>query len=235
MSQTENIVELVTALSKMQGALKPAKFNKGNPHFKSQYADFTSCMDACRDLLAANNLAIMQYCDTVNEKLVLVTMLAHVSGQWIKSYYPLLPKDFTSQAIGSAMTYAKRYSLSAMLGIVADEERDMDDDGEAADGRGKQSKAALQSPPIVAKAHPDCKAALQATTPPTEKISEKQVAHLKELEKMIDATCKANMDKHMLEILKIRKYDDLNQEQYNTYIQAMQNNINLRKNENNPA
>jgi hypothetical protein len=89
-------------------------------------------MDACRVPLSDNGLCVMQYCDTIEGKLMLVTMLAHASGQFIKSFFPLTPKDMTSQSIGSAMTYAKRYSLSSLLGIVSDDE---DDDGEASHGR----------------------------------------------------------------------------------------------------
>ena len=146
MNQTENINELVSALSKAQSKMKPATFNRVNPHFKNRYADFTSCMDACRIPLSDNGLSIMQYCETVNEKLMLITMLAHTSGQWIKSHFPLNPAKMDSQSIGSAMTYAKRYSLSAMLGIVSDEEED--DDGEAAHGRGRP---AVQSRPVSVK------------------------------------------------------------------------------------
>lgn len=144
MNQTENINELVSALSKAQSKMKPATFNRINPHFKNRYADFTSCMDACRIPLSDNGLSIMQYCETINDKLTLVTMLAHVSGQWIKSHFPLNPIKMDSQSIGSAMTYAKRYSLSAMLGIVSDEEED--DDGEAAHGRGRSALQAKPSP-----------------------------------------------------------------------------------------
>lgn len=139
MNQTEDIKELVGALSKAQSVMKPAVFNKINPHFKSRYADFTSCMDACRTPLSSNGLSVMQYCDTIDGKLQLVTMIAHTSGQWIKSFFPLIPKNMDSQGIGSAMTYAKRYSLSSMLGIVSDEE---DDDAETADGRGKNTPSA---------------------------------------------------------------------------------------------
>ena len=135
MRQSESINELATALSKAQGTMKPAVFNKKNPHYKNEYADFSSCMDACRGPLSANGLAIIQYCETTDGKLNLITMLAHTSGQWIKSEFPLISAKMDSQGIGSAMTYAKRYSLCGMVGIVAD--ADADDDGEAAVGRGK--------------------------------------------------------------------------------------------------
>lgn len=134
-THSQDIKDLVSALSKAQSVMRPAVFNRVNPHFKNRYADFTSCMEACREPLSDNGLAIIQYCETIDEKLRLVTMLAHVSGQWIKSEFPLIAAKMDSQGIGSAMTYAKRYSLCGMVGIVADEEGD--DDGEAAAGRYK--------------------------------------------------------------------------------------------------
>lgn len=133
-SQSEQIKELVSALAKAQGIMKPAIFNKVNPHFKSKYADFSSCMDACRAPLSENGIAVIQSCETNNDKLNLITMLAHTSGQWMKSEFPILTSKMDSQGIGSAMTYAKRYSLCGMVGIVADE----DDDAEAAVGRSKK-------------------------------------------------------------------------------------------------
>src|SRR4051812_9977425 len=117
-SHSPEIKEFVAALAKAQGVMKPAVFNRVNPHFKTRYADFTSCMDACRGPLSDNGLAPIQYCETIEGKLNLVTMLAHTSGQWMKSEFPLIPSKMDSQGIGSAMTYAKRYSLCGMVGIV---------------------------------------------------------------------------------------------------------------------
>lgn len=134
-NQSNEIKDLVSSLAKAQGQMKPAIFNKLNPHFKSRYADFSSCMDACRQPLSDNGLAIIQSCETIDGKLLLVTTLAHTSGQWIKSEFPIISAKMDSQGIGSAMTYAKRYSLCGMCGVVADE--DVDDDGESAVGRGK--------------------------------------------------------------------------------------------------
>lgn len=127
------IKDLIGALAKAQGELQPAVFNRVNPHFKTRYADFTSCMDACRGPLSSNGLAVIQTVQNVDGKLVLVTMLAHTSGQWMTSEFPLVAQKMDAQGIGSAMTYAKRYSLCGIVGIVADEEED--DDGNAAIGR----------------------------------------------------------------------------------------------------
>ncbi len=141
MNQSENINELVAALSKAQGAMEPAKFNKkGQRH---RYADFTSVMHSCRVPLASNNLAIMQYVETIDGKDVLVTMLTHTSGQWIKSQLPLLISgEPNCQSLGSSITYMKRYGLSALIGIVSDEDEGADDDGEKA-----MEKTKAQTPP----------------------------------------------------------------------------------------
>jgi len=147
-TQSDDIKDLVSALAKAQGEMKPAVFNKINPHFKNRYADFTSCMDACREPLSKNGLAIMQFTATIDTKLHLVTLLSHASGQWIRSAFPLIPKNFDSQGIGAAMTYAKRYCLSSMIGLVSDDD---DDDGETADGRGKTP---IKKPEPIKQAEP---------------------------------------------------------------------------------
>lgn len=142
MNQSENINELVTALSKAQGAISPAIKDSLNPHFKSKYADLNSVWEACRTQLSTNGLAVIQ---TMNydEKgqLQLITTLAHSSGQWIKSFLPVLTNKNDAQGIGSALTYMRRYSLSAIAGISTD----VDDDGEAA-SRPPQKKAEKYDP-----------------------------------------------------------------------------------------
>lgn len=137
MNQSEQINELVTALSKVQGKMKPAVFNKKNPHFNHKYADFTSCMEACRDLLCEHGLCIMQCMEQQEGRYVLVTILAHPSGQWIKSFFPVIPKNNDSQSLGSALSYAKRYGLTSLLGIVSDDE---DDDANAASDKQSENR-----------------------------------------------------------------------------------------------
>ena len=127
MDKSEQINELATALSKAQGCIKPAIKDSTNPFFKSQYADLASVWEACRKPLAENGLSVVQTIDG-NDKLE--TTLLHSSGQFISSTLPFVAKDQTSQSIGSAITYARRYALSAMVGICPD-----DDDAEAAMGR----------------------------------------------------------------------------------------------------
>ena len=123
MNTSEQIDELAGALAKAQGMMENAVMNRTNPHFKSKYADLAAIFDAARKPLSANGLAIVQ---TIGDG-VLHTRLLHTSGQWIASEHPL-PMSGKPQEIGSALTYARRYSLSALLGIAADE----DDDANAA-------------------------------------------------------------------------------------------------------
>src|ERR1700734_3127562 len=130
--QSTDINELLTALSKAQGQLKPAVFNRKNPHFKNQYADLTSMWDSCREALAAHGLSVIQStraCDYILSKMEMVTTLGHSSGQYVRSVFPVHCEGLTPQKIGSAITYYRRYSFSAILGICSEE----DDDGEIAE------------------------------------------------------------------------------------------------------
>lgn len=98
----------------------------GGQHKKYNYAPLSAVIEACRKGLSDNGLAIMQPTKMVEDKLVVETLLAHSSGEWIKSEIMIMSQDKTPQGIGSALTYARRYALSALLGVASEE----DDDGE---------------------------------------------------------------------------------------------------------
>jgi hypothetical protein len=123
--------ELAVAMAKAQAQVKTALKDSKNPAFKSSYADLASIWDACREALNKNGLSIIQRTDFSEQDIWLETMLLHVSGDSISSRYPLRPLKQDPQGYGSALTYAKRYTLASMVGVVADE----DDDGNAASGR----------------------------------------------------------------------------------------------------
>lgn len=134
--QSEQIDLLAAALVKAQAAMKPASMNKINPHFKSKYADLAAIIESLRKPLSDNGLAFTQtvrlWGDQVDSALLATTLL-HTSGQWLRSEYPL-PTNATPQQLGSALTYARRYSLSAITGTAADE----DDDGDKAEVQAKK-------------------------------------------------------------------------------------------------
>ncbi len=124
--ESDQIADLAAALAKAQGLMGPAIINKQNPHFKNRYADLAAVMEAVRKPLSDNGLSVTQTTELRDGMLILRTTLRHASGQWLASDYPL-PLGAKPQELGSAMTYGRRYELSALVGVAADE----DDDGEA--------------------------------------------------------------------------------------------------------
>lgn len=133
------ITELSKALIEVQKNLQPAVKDAENPFAKNRYATLNSVMDSCRMALLDNSILLTQYPVPVDGcNLGLVTKLVHAkTGQFQASLavIPLAKPD--PQAMGSAFTYGRRYALSAMLGIVSEE----DDDGNAASGRKSQNRA----------------------------------------------------------------------------------------------
>ena len=128
--QSEQIDQLATALAAAQAELEPAEKNSSNPHLKSRYADLTSIYTAIRAVLPKHGLSVVQTMMPNSENKAHVrTTLMHISGQWIAGEC-ILPSDKQNgvQGIGSAITYARRYSLSAIVGVVSEE----DDDGAGA-------------------------------------------------------------------------------------------------------
>ena len=136
-TQSKQINELATALAKAQGAMENASMNRINPHFRSRYADLASMLDAIRAPLSSNGLAITQLIELRNGAMVLRTLLMHAgSGQWLASEYPLpIGKP---QEMGSAQTYARRYSLAAIVCNSSEE----DDDANAAQAIKQNGKGA---------------------------------------------------------------------------------------------
>ena len=125
-TKSESINELAVALSKAQAEFLPAKMNAVNPFFKSHYADLGSVITASKEVCAKYGLAVSQPVSTDGLNVMVTTLLMHSSGQWISSdmILPLMDSKNIAQAAGAIITYARRYSLSSMLGIYADEDTD---------------------------------------------------------------------------------------------------------------
>lgn len=134
------------ALAKAQGAMHHASKDKTNPHFKSRYADLASMLDACREALAANGLAVIQKPGNADGGVVLTTMVVHASGEWVRARLWMPVAQQSAQAYGSALTYARRYSLASIVGIAADE----DDDGNAASTSAPSAPRATSGTPVPA-------------------------------------------------------------------------------------
>lgn len=142
--QSETINDLSTALAKAQSVMKSAPFDRTNPHFKNKYATLASVIDTIRVPLAEQGLSYTQTTELREGGFVLVTTLRHASGQWVQSEYPL-PMGVRPQELGSALTYARRYSLSAIICIAADD----DDDAEGARIKGHISSEPRQNPHVT--------------------------------------------------------------------------------------
>jgi len=124
MKTSDTIVKITTAFLKAQKRIKPAKKDSENPFFKSMYADFGAVVDSCRDILNAEGISILQPIDGLNVE----TILIHESGEWFSSLTPIVSKDANNpQALGSAITYARRYGLQSMVLLPSE-----DDDGNQA-------------------------------------------------------------------------------------------------------
>src|SRR5699024_5628712 len=127
------------ALGKFQGEVKNPANTATNPFFKSKYAPLNDVLNTVRPILSKHGLSVLQAPHTEGENVTITTILMHESGEWIESPPLSLKMDkVTAQGAGSAITYARRYALSAVLGISSED----DDDGNAAEpkGNGKPTK-----------------------------------------------------------------------------------------------
>ena len=153
MKTSEKIDLIAPALLAAQKEINNATKNAKNPHFKNNYADLGAIIDAIKDPLNKNGIAITQSLSSGNDGLHLSSRLIHISGQWIEdtAFTPLPKAD--PQGVGSATTYLRRYSLAALLCITQE-----DDDGEGARPQANQPiRAASEGarPPFPVKAKSD--------------------------------------------------------------------------------
>lgn len=121
------IDKIAPAFLAAQMELKKAPKDHENSHFKSRYADLTSVYDACAAALHNHGISIVQGARSELDTYGIDMMLLHSSGQWFREVLMLKPTKGDPQGSGSAITYARRYTLAAMVGVMQD-----DDDGNAA-------------------------------------------------------------------------------------------------------
>ena len=120
--------QIASALVKAQKSFGPALKTSSNPHFKSRYADLAACVEAVIDGLNENGIMLMQQTHECEDGVIVETLFVHESGETLsagKLHVPAAKQD--PQGYGSALTYARRYSLMAACGIAPE-----DDDGNAA-------------------------------------------------------------------------------------------------------
>jgi len=127
---SSEIKDIAAALAMAQSEFEAATKSESNPFFKSKYADLASITEVYRKPLAKNKIAVLQPVATLNGEVSVTTMLVHASGQYFKSVLSYKLAKTEIQAMGSAITYLRRYSIQSLLSIPA-----ADDDGEAATDR----------------------------------------------------------------------------------------------------
>ena len=132
--------KIASALAKAQGEMNAPPKNKTNPFFHSKYADLSDCIESSKKILAKYGLAVSQCLKGEVMSPYLQTLLIHDSGEFLESIY-WLKKNDNPQKFGSEITYARRYSYCAIIGISADD----DDDGNgASDPKSKNKKNSTQ-------------------------------------------------------------------------------------------
>lgn len=210
MHTSDTIGELAASLAKAQGTMtspaknKTVKVKTGSGEYEFSYATLDAIFDVIRKPLSDNGLSFVQTLDSGDGgKLRLLTRLLHTSGQWIETETPVSVTGTSMQALGSAQTYAKRYAISALLGIVADE----DDDANTADGNGISEKKDRTPPAKQTNAERQTQTAMDAATTWVNK-SKIDVKKLRTPEEMA-AWWKSNSDRlERLEKEKAALYED---------------------------
>jgi hypothetical protein len=145
---------IATALVKAQKAFGPALKSSTNPHFKSRYADLSACVEAVIDSLNNNGIALIQQNQPSPDGVIIETIFLHESGESLNCGQLFVPANkHDAQGFGSALTYARRYSLMAACGIAPE-----DDDGNTA------SRKAVITTTINESALVDHLAAIEAST-----------------------------------------------------------------------
>ena len=138
--------KIASAFVKAQKAFGPALKSSTNPHFRSRYADLSACVEAVIDALNANGIALMQKTYECKEGVMVETVFVHESGEVMESgmlHVPAVKHD--AQGFGSALTYARRYSLMAACGIAPE-----DDDGNAASRKPEAKPTSKVDPSVMA-------------------------------------------------------------------------------------
>lgn len=148
-SRSTECNELFAALAKAQAKMNIAGKDNANPFFKSKYADLTDLVKASRPALTENGLSVIQQILTNDDgQSILYTILAHASGQFISTQMRISPPKNDIQAMGSYISYLRRYSYACLIGVVASDEKE-EDDGEAAMEETRQEVYKGTSPRIL--------------------------------------------------------------------------------------
>jgi len=142
--KSDTIGTLAKALSQAQADMKAAVLNAENPFLKNKYADLGAVIEAARPALAKHGLSFTQLVSSNQEYISLETYLLHESGEWLNSVFSLPFGDVKGRSLaqeaGSIITYMRRYSLAAILGVYAGDDDDGTDKGKVAEKKTQPAK-----------------------------------------------------------------------------------------------
>jgi len=126
MKRSDSIASIAKALAAFQQDVTQPKKSAKNPHFKSTYVPLDNVVDSIAETAPKHGLSYLQTTVTDNDKAGVQTLLMHESGEWIEFEPLLLPigQKATPQAVGSAITYARRYTLSSIFGLASETDDD---------------------------------------------------------------------------------------------------------------
>lgn len=145
MQTSESISEISKAVSQFQAEISNPANTASNPFYKSKYAPLPDVLNLVRPILAKYGLSVIQNPYTNGDSVVITTRLMHSSGEWIETdSLNLKPEKNTPQGIGGAITYGRRYSISAVLGIASEE----DDDGNTNEKKSNKNNKEETKPKI---------------------------------------------------------------------------------------
>lgn len=143
MQHSEHIGKLCDALAKAQAEIKSIGKDRTNPHFKNRYATLDAILDTIRPTLAKHGLSVVQGASELVTGFNVETWLVHSSGEYIANVVAVPVSKQDAQGVGSALTYGRRYGVSALLALSTDE----DDDGEQAVKPTRPSEPRKPEPP----------------------------------------------------------------------------------------
>jgi hypothetical protein len=209
--------EIAAALVKAQKEFGPALKTSTNPHFRNKYAALDACIEAVIDALNNNGIMLMQQTSLCEDGVIVETLFIHESGEMMgggKLHVPAAKQD--PQGYGSALTYAKRYSLQSACGIAPE-----DDDGEHATKSVQQKQAAPAAPKPAAKA--PTKVEGKDTPWQLKVVAKPDGDHGEWSQLIIDATMlqlqQATTEAHVMELFKTNRniYDEVKAGSPNAY------------------
>lgn len=123
MKTSEQINEISAALAKALAVITNPTKDATNPHFRSKYATLDTGLNVIREALSKVGISFVQATRIEGEMLMLDSRIMF-GNQWIESEYPVIKFPAKQQEIGSALTYARRYSLFALVGVAGEEDDD---------------------------------------------------------------------------------------------------------------